>query len=80
MTENLATGALDPDAYRHHARILQAQHYARPVWFNGKEEFVQVASSRLAGGRIQMDVYFTGNPTAIDSALIQIEHPTGENQ
>lgn len=72
MTETLATGPLDPDAYKHQARILQAQHYCRPVIVDGLQQFVQVASSRLAGGRVQMDVYLTGKPEAIDSSKITL--------
>jgi hypothetical protein len=72
MTETLATGPLDPDAYKHQARILQAMHYCRPVIVDGLQQFVQVASSRLAGGRVQMDVYLTGKPEAIDSSKITL--------
>lgn len=73
MTESLSTGPLDPDAYKHQARILQAQHYCRPVLFDGKEQFVSVASSRLAGGRVEMDVYLAGLPGAIDSSKITLQ-------
>lgn len=70
--------SLDPDAYKHQARILQAQHYCRPVLLDGVEQFVQVASSRLTGGRVEMDVYLAGIPGAIDSSKIVLSEPTTE--
>jgi hypothetical protein len=78
MTETLATGPLDSDAYKHQARILQAQHYCRPVIFDGREQFVHTASSRLAGGRVEMDVYLAGIAGAIDSARITLAEPAKE--
>lgn len=71
----LAPGPLDPDAYKHQARILQALHYCRPVLHEGLNQFVQVVNSRLAGGRVQMDVYLTGKPDAIDSSKITLAEP-----
>lgn len=72
MTDTVTYGPLDPDAYMHQARILQSLHYARPVWFEGKQHFVQAAPARLAGGRVEMEVYLMGSHAALDSAQIQI--------
>lgn len=71
MIDTLEHGPLDPDAYKHQARIPQALHYARPVRFEGKECFVQAAPARLAGGRVEMEVFLMGCPTPIDSTKIE---------
>lgn len=69
---------LDVDAYKHQAKLLLAQHSARPVLFEGKETFVQAIHSRLAGGGIQMDVWLTGDPQLIDSSRIALIEPPKE--
>ena len=75
MTSTLATCPLDPDAYKHQAHILRAMHYCIPVMHEGLSQFVQVVNSRLAGGRVQMDVYLTGKPDPIDSSKITLAEP-----
>ncbi len=78
MTETLATGPLDPDAYRHQMRLLKAMHHATPVMHEGRQQFLAVLTPRLAGGRVQMDVYLTGRPGAIDSTQITLAEPAKE--
>jgi hypothetical protein len=73
-----AHSPLEPDAYKHQARLLLAQHSARPVLFDGKENFIQVIDSRLAGGRVDMTVYLIGNQNPIDSSRIALAEPPKE--
>ena len=69
------TGPLDPEAYRHQMPLLKAMHHATPVMVDGKQQYLQVLTPRLAGGRVQMDVYLQGNPVAIDSSKITLAEP-----
>lgn len=80
-TEEMTTAAdepLDPAAYLQHRILLKALHFAHPVIHEGKQQFIQVASARLAGGRVQMDVYFTDRPEPVDSATITLAEPAKE--
>lgn len=64
---------LDEVEYKRQARLLKALHCAYPVQFEGRERFIQVLSSRLAGGRVLMEVYLTGDAVAIDSQRIALQ-------
>lgn len=72
------TGPLDPEAYRQQMLLLKAMHYASPVMHDGVQQYLQVLTPRLAGGRVQMDVYFTGRPQPVDSATITLAEPAKE--
>jgi len=63
---------LDPDTYKHQARLLLAQHCARPVTLDGRQCHIHTASSSNKGRRVEMTVYMTGDPTPIDSAKVSI--------
>lgn len=69
------TGPLDPEAYRKQMQLLEALHHATPVLFKGRQQFMQVLTPRLAGGRIQMDVYLQGRPVPVDSSEISLVDP-----
>lgn len=71
----VASGPLDPEAYRHQMVLLKALHHAHPVIFEGTQQFLQVLTPRLAGGRVQMDVYLTGRPAPVDSTEITLAEP-----
>lgn len=68
----LASGPLYPEAYRHQMLLLKAMHHARPVIHEGLQQFLQVLTPRLAGGRVQMDVYLQGRAAPIDSGDIAL--------
>lgn len=63
---------LDLSEYNRHAKLLRALHCAYPVLFEDKQCFIQVIHARLAGGRIEMEVYLTGNPQPIDIERITV--------
>lgn len=63
---------LDEEGYKHVARIFKSLHTARPVMVDGKTCYVQVINSRLAGGRVETDVYLTGSNAIVDPASITI--------
>lgn len=71
-------GPLDPVAYRHHQLLLRAMHYAHEVMHEGLYQYIHTMTPRQAGGRIQMDVYFTGRPEPVDSATITLAEPAKE--
>lgn len=66
---------LDPVAYRHQMRLLKLMHFARPVMHDGRLQYLQAMTPRLAGGRVQMDVFFTGRHEPVDSAAITLATP-----
>lgn len=70
---------LDPVAYRQQMRLLKRMHFARPVMHDGRLQFLSVLTPRLAGGRVQMDVFFTGQHVAVDSAAITLATPAKES-
>lgn len=63
---------LDPTTYKHAAVLHKALHAAHPVICDGKIGYIQVIRSGLAGGRIETEVYLTGNPTPIDAKDIAL--------
>ncbi|MES2787658.1 MAG: hypothetical protein V4684_19485 [Pseudomonadota bacterium] len=63
---------LDDAEYRRQARLLRALHCAYPVMHKGKLQFIQAVHASLAGGRIDMDIFLTGNPAIIDSKEITL--------
>lgn len=65
-------GPLDPVAYRQQMLLLKALHHAHPVMHEGRQQFLHVLTPRLAGGRVQMDVYLQGRATPIDSSEITL--------
>lgn len=70
-----APGPLDPEAYRHQMLLLKAMHHAQPVLHGSCQQFLQVLTPRLAGGRVQMDVYLQGRPAPVDSSEITLVDP-----
>lgn len=72
VAEKPAYTPLDADDYRHQARLLLALHSARPVLYRGQHRFVQVMTPTLSGGRVQTDIYLTGEPAPIDSREIEL--------
>jgi hypothetical protein len=67
---------LDKAAYDRQRMLLKALSCAHPVCYQGKNLFVQELTARQDGGRIQMTVYLTGNPTPIDSSEIELTRST----
>lgn len=63
---------LDKDACTHQLTILKALNCARPLLYRGQENFVQVVHARLAGGRVEMDVWLTGNPERVDPSELTV--------
>lgn len=63
---------LDHVEYAHQARLLLALHSARPVLVNGRQQFLHTVRAQLAGGRVEMEVYVTGNAAVMDSADIAL--------
>lgn len=70
--EQKSYAPLDLTEYNRHAKLLRALHCAYPVVFEGKHRFIQVIHARLAGGRIEMEVYLTGSPEVIDIGQITV--------
>jgi len=64
---------LDPDAYKHQARLLKSAHCARPVVHQGLHQFINGLTLYHDGGRVAMIVYLTGKNGGIDSSEIQIK-------
>lgn len=63
---------LDKDACTHQLTIVKAMHCTRPLLYKGRENFVQVVNVRLLGGRIEMDVWLTGNSNRIDPSELSV--------
>lgn len=63
---------LDEAEYKHQARLLRALHCAYPVLFEGRERFVQVIHSRLAGGRVDMDLWLTGSSVGLKASQVEV--------
>jgi hypothetical protein len=76
MMETQSYAPLDLTEYNRHAKLLRALHCAYPVLVDGRQCFIQVIHARLAGGRIEMEVYLTGNSTPVP--LERITVPTQE--
>jgi hypothetical protein len=68
--DNPTYAPVDLAEYNRQARLLRAQHCAYPVLFDDQQRFIQVINSRLAGGRVEMEIYLTGDPQPIDSKEI----------
>jgi hypothetical protein len=64
---------LDPDAYRHQLLLLKSLHCARPVLYQGLNQFIQCITANQSGGDIQTTVYLAGIKGGIDSSEIQIK-------
>lgn len=70
-----AFSPLDRAEYARQARLLLALHSARPVLLDGRQQFLHTVRAQLAGGRIEMEVYVTGNAAVIDSTDITLPDP-----
>ena len=66
---------LDAEACKQHLVLVKSMHCCRPVLVAGKEEFVQVVNARLAGGRIEVEVWLTGGADPVDMKLITLPPP-----
>lgn len=64
---------LDPNAYKHQARLLKSAHCCRPVVYRGLHQFINGLTLYHDGGRVAMLVYLAGKPDGIDSNEIQIK-------
>lgn len=71
---------LDRAEYAHQARLLLALHSARPVLLDGRQQFLHTVRAQLAGGRIEMEVYVTGNASVIDSANLTLAGPQAKDE
>lgn len=71
---------IDLPAYLRQAQLLRALHAARPVEHGGCRQFIHTVSAQQAGGRIEMTVYLTGDPTPIDSAQIALPDSAATGQ
>lgn len=63
---------LDRKAFEHSQDLLDALGCAKPVLFEGKERFIQVMHARLAGGRVEVDIWLTGGADQVDPAALTI--------
>lgn len=61
---------LDQDEYKRQALLLRSLHCARPVMFDGRQAYIHTLSASVAGGRIEMTAYLTGDPTPIDATCL----------
>lgn len=76
MTGPIATTQnvpLDPDAYRHQLLLLKSMHCARPVLYQGLNEFIQCITLNLSGSQIDATVHLHGVMGGIDGKEIQIK-------
>jgi len=64
---------LDPNAYKHQARLLKSAHCARPVVHHGLHQFINGLTLYHDGGRVAMLVYLAGKPDGVDSNDVQIK-------
>jgi hypothetical protein len=69
---------LNPEAYLHQARLLWLLSAGRPVLHDGSNKYIHTVTAQQAGGAIEMAVYFSGDPTPVDSSLIQLKTITNE--
>ncbi|MDN4036773.1 hypothetical protein [Massilia sp. YIM B02443] len=69
---------LDEQGYRHHLLLLKSMHCARPVLYQGLNQFISCLSMNRDGGGISMTVYLAGKRDGIDSSEVQIKHATHE--
>lgn len=74
------TDILDHPVYTRQARLLRALHAAQPIEHAGRKQFIHTITAQQSGGAIEMTVYFTGDPTPVDSADIQIPVAAGANE
>lgn len=64
---------LDPNAYKHQARLLKSAHCCRPVVHQGLHQFINGLTLYHDGGRVAMLVYLAGMKDGIDSSDVQIK-------
>lgn len=64
---------LDKATHDHHLALLTALGCARPVLYEGRQRFIQVATARQDGGRIEMVVYLAGDPAPIDASAVSLQ-------
>lgn len=69
---------LDQDAYRHQLLLLKSAHCARPVVYEGLNQFINSLTLYQDGGRVGMIVYLAGKKDGIDSSEIHIK-PSANN-
>ena len=64
---------LDQETYKLHALLLRSLHCARPVILDGRRAYIHTLTASLAGGRIEMTAYMTGDETPIDAARLVVD-------
>ena len=68
----------DPGAYREHLLLLKSMHCARPVAYQGKNQFITCLNANRDGGHISMTVYLAGKTGGIDSNEIEVRSTNKE--
>lgn len=63
----------DPGTYREHLLLLKSMHCARPVVYQGLNQFITCLTANRDGGHISMTVYLAGKIDSFDSSEIQIK-------
>jgi hypothetical protein len=63
---------LDADSYKHQLLLLKSVHCARPVLYQGRNQFINGLSLYQNGGRVAMTVYLAGITGPIASTEVQI--------
>ncbi|HEX8610211.1 MAG TPA: hypothetical protein VF800_02900 [Telluria sp.] len=59
--------------HKHQRILLAALQNGHPVEVAGKVEHIHTVSAQRAGGRIDMVVYLSGDPTPIDAPLVSLQ-------
>jgi hypothetical protein len=50
---------------KHELMLLRAAQTARPVIFEGRQNFIHTVHGQLYGGAFEVTVYLTGNPSPL---------------
>lgn len=70
---------IDPESFKHQARLLKSAHCCRPVLLNGIKQFIHTLTIYQDGGRLGMTVYLNGIKGGIDSSEVQIMAAVGQD-
>lgn len=69
----------DPAAYQEHLLLLKSMHCARPVSYQGPNQFITCLTANRDGGHISMTAYLAGKTGGIHSSEIGVP-PTNKEE
>lgn len=71
---------IDLETYQHQAALLKSLHCARPVLYQGRNEFIRCVTANTSGSPVDMVVYLAGKRDSVDSTEVQIKPAEGKSK